>query len=204
MAMGVYVARTVRRWTPVIPSAGTGRSARCLWRGRSDVGHLACAPRPVIGDYGLRGGWGGGRRRRRLRGCWGAGSRPNKRRAGRPCWQCAQPRSQATCLLVTCARGPHDGASRPYMCTWLPCPRRGSPGSAGRRGLRGTKSVPGTVAPFRHASPVTFRSTPAHAAPCATHEAPWGAQGERLSDIIRSWAGPWRSSQPFLAGPPRV
>ena len=81
MAMGVYVARTVRRWTPVIPSAGTGRSDLCLWRGRSDVGHLACAPRPVIGDYGLRGGWGGGAAAEttRLLGC----GLPSQQTAGR-------------------------------------------------------------------------------------------------------------------------
>ena len=69
------------------------------------------------------------------------------------------------------------------------------------RGPRGTQSVPGQSPRSDTQRLCTLKSTPARAAPCATYEAPWGAQGERLSDVIRSWAGQGRSSSHFSQGP---
>ena len=189
--------------TPVIPSRRRGaRRLVPMWRGRSDVGHLACTP-PPAGDWrpcATWREWGGG-------GDYAAvgmrapvptnsgpdarvGSVHNHDRRQRTCRYPAPAARTAGHPDPACAHGCRAPAAARQ--DW-----RGGEARAARN-------------PFPGSSPrsdtwrlCTFRPTPAHAAPCATYEAPLGAQGERLSDVIRSWAGPGRSSQPFLAGPPR-
>ena len=202
MAMGVYVARTARRWTPVIPPRRHGAQRPDVYVARTVLRWAPCL-RPPAGDWRPRATWRGG-------GAAAAAETARLLGCGIPSQQTAGRTPELVVCTTTIAGNVPAGILRPrparrgiptlhvHMVA-VPPPRLARIGGDARPARHAIRS--GTVAPFRHASPVTFRSTPARAAPCATYEAPWGAQGERLSDVIRSWAGQGRSSSHFSQGP---